>query len=62
MATTAPTGHLRAAEGECDHVSHEAPYCHEEYAPGNYKLTALQFPVRFQLSADFGDYLIVEGC
>ena len=62
MATTAPAGHLRTAEVRGDHVSHESPYCYEEHAPGNYKPTALQFPVRFQLGADFGDYLIVEGC
>ena len=62
VATTAPAGHLRTTEVRGDHVSHEYPYCHEEYAPGNYKPTALQFPVRFKLSADFGDYLIVEGC
>ena len=62
VATTTPAGHLGTAEVRGDHVSHEFPYCHEEYAPGNYKPTALQFPVRFKLSADFGDYLIVEGC
>ena len=62
VATTTPTGHLRAAEVGGDHVSHEHPCGYEECASGNYKPTALQSPVRFQLFADFGDDLIVEGC
>ena len=62
VATTTPAGHIRTAEVRGDHVSHEHPCGNEECASSNYKLTALQFPVRFKLGADFGDYLIVEGC
>ena len=60
--TTTSTGHLKTTEIQGDHVSRDSPCDNEECTPGNYKPTALQFPVRFQLGADFGDYLIVEGC
>ena len=62
MATTTPAGHLRTAEVGGDHVSHEHPGGYEECASGNYKPTALQFPVRFKFGADFGDYLIIKVC
>ena len=39
-----------------------SPCDYEECAPGNYKPPALEFPLHSQLSADFVDYLIVEGC
>ena len=58
-ATTTPAGPLSAAEIGCDHISHKHHCGYEECAPDNYKPTTLQFPVRFQIGADFGDNLFM---
>ena len=60
--TTTFAGHLIDAEVWGDHFSHEQP-CSDEKGSALNKPTALQFPIRFQLCADFGnDFVINSGC
>ena len=60
-ATTTFACHLIDAEVWGDHFSHEQP-CSDEKGSALNKPTALQFPIRFQLWADLGDNLVVNGC
>ena len=61
-ATTTFAGHLIDREVWGDHFGHEQPRCDEKGSALN-KPTALQFPIRFQLCADFGnDFVIDSGC
>ena len=61
-ATTTFAGHLIDGEVGGDHFSHEQPRSDEKGSALN-KPTALQFPIRFQFCADFGnDFVINSGC
>ena len=61
-ATTTFAGHLIDGEVGGYHISHKKP-CSDEKSSALNKPTALQFPIRFQFCADFGnDFVINSGC
>ena len=60
--TSTSACHLIDGEVWADHFSHEQPRSDEKGSALN-KPTALQFPIRFQFFADFGnDFIINSGC